>query len=69
MLLGACTMEAHMSEYWIQGRCVVGADSNIDDLGHAGHVRDHYRSLLNRYIGCDEDDTFRESEVNEWLLH
>lgn len=56
-----------MSEYWIQNGTAVSADNLNGDLGHAGHVRDHYRVMLNRYIGADDDERFLESSVEDWL--
>ncbi len=57
-----------MSEYWIKGiGCVESADNLNGDLGHAGHVRDHYRQMLCRYLGLDDDDTFDEASVENWL--
>lgn len=55
-----------MSEYWIKGiGCVESADTHIGDVGHAGHVRDHYRTALASYVGIS--DEFLESDVETWL--
>lgn len=61
-----------MSEYWIKAiGCVESADSINGDIGHAGQVRDHYRTALIRYLrddggdGCDGD--FDEGAVDAWL--